>query len=172
MAALFTGAPYGAAQAMSRSSSWAIIATVIRLYLWRVGFGLGVLLLWELAAGRWMDPVEPAYRDIARVMGAGERQIFLKVALPAASPWIVSALKVGVPFSLIGAVVGEFMAASRGPGYMIQLNTNQFDTTGAAAGILVLMLCVMLFNGVLNRLERYVLRWRPRERMGEARELQ
>jgi NitT/TauT family transport system permease protein len=116
--------------------------------------------------------VEPAYREIARVMGASERQIFLKVNLPAASPWIVSALKVGVPFSLIGAIIGEFMAASRGLGYMIQLNTNQFDTTGAVSGILVLMVCVMLFNGVLNRLERYVLRWRPRERAGAARELQ
>ena len=116
--------------------------------------------------------LEPAYRDIARVMGASERQIFLKVALPAASPWIVSALKVGVPFSLIGAIIGEFMAASRGLGYMIQLNTNQFDTTGAVSGILVLMVCVMLFNGVLNRLERYVLRWRPHERAAAARELQ
>ena len=116
--------------------------------------------------------VEPAYREIARVMGASERQIFFKVNLPAASPWIVSALKVGVPFSLIGAIIGEFMAASRGLGYMIQLNTNQFDTTGAVTGILGLMVCVMLFNGALNRLERYVLRWRPREKAAAARELQ
>src|SRR3989454_161765 len=116
--------------------------------------------------------VEPAYQEIARVMGASERQIFFKVSLPAASPWIVSALKVGVPFSLIGAIIGEFMAASRGLGYMIQLSTNQFDTTAAVSGILVLMVCVMLFNGVLNRLERYVLRWRPRERTASARELQ
>jgi NitT/TauT family transport system permease protein len=116
--------------------------------------------------------VEPAYVVIARVMGAGERQIFLKVSLPAASPWIVSALKVGVPFSLIGAIIGEFMAASRGLGYMIQLNTNQFDTTGAVSGIVVLMVAVMLFNGILNRLERHVLRWRPRERAAAVRELQ
>jgi len=115
--------------------------------------------------------VEPAYKEIARVMGANERQIFAKVSLPAASPWIVAALKIGVPFALIGAIIGEFMAASRGLGYIIQLNTNQFDTTGAVSGILVLMVCVMLFNGVLNRLERYVLRWRPRERAGAAREL-
>ena len=115
--------------------------------------------------------VEPAYHDIARVMGASERQLFFKVALPAASPWIVSALKVGVPFSLIGAIIGEFMAASRGLGYMIQFNTNQFDTTGAMSGIVVLMVCVMVFNGALNRLERHVLRWRPRARSASAREL-
>ena len=118
-----------------------------------------------------MRAVEPAYHDIARVMGASERQLFFKVALPAASPWIVSALKVGVPFSLIGAIIGEFMAASRGLGFMIQFNTNQFDTTGAMSGIVVLMVCVMVFNGALNRLERHVLRWRPRERAASAREL-
>ena len=54
---------------------------------------------------------------------------------------------------------------------MIQLNTNQFDTTGAVSGIVVLMLAVMLAHGLLNRLERYVLRWRPRERAAQAREL-
>lgn len=48
----------------------------------------------------------------------------------------------------------------------------QVDTTGAVSGIVALMVCVMLCNGVLNRLERYVLRWRPRERAAAARELQ
>ena len=88
-------------------------------------------------------------------------------------PFIVAAN--GIPHAdLLPHLLRDLLgvAASRGLGYMIQFNTNQFDTTGAAAGILVLMLCVMLFNGVLNRLERYVLRGRPRERMGEARELQ
>jgi ABC-type nitrate/sulfonate/bicarbonate transport system permease component len=134
------------------SRAWAIIGGVgsfVRLLGWRVGFGLGVLVLWELAAGRWIDPFWFS-----------------------ASPWIVAALKVGVPFSLIGAIIGEFMAAARGLGYMIQLYTNQFDTTGAVSGIVVLMMCVMLFNGVLNRLERYVPRWRPRQRAAAARELQ
>jgi hypothetical protein len=111
------------------------VGSFVRLLGWRVGFGLGVLVLWEFAAGR---------------------QIFLKVLLPAASPCIVAALKVGGPFSLIGATIGEFMAASRGLGDMIQLYTNQFDTTGAVSGIVVLM----------------VLRWRPRERAAAARELQ
>jgi hypothetical protein len=42
------------------SRPWAIIghvgSTFVRLLGWRVGFGLGVLMLWELAAGRWIDP--------------------------------------------------------------------------------------------------------------------
>jgi hypothetical protein len=55
---------------------------------------------------------------------------------------------------------------------MIQLNANQFDTTGAVGGIVVLMLCVTLFNDALNRPERYILGSRPRERSAAARELQ
>lgn len=104
------------------SQAWAIIggvgATFVRLLGWRVGFGLGVLVLWELAAGCWIDPF-----------------------------WFSSPLR-------------------------IARHLDQFDTTGAVGGIVVLMVCGMLFNGMLNRLERYVLRWRPRERAAAARELQ
>ena len=83
--------------------------------------------------------VDPAYISIARVMGANERQTFFKVVLPAASPWIITAMKVSVPFALVGAIVGEFMAATAGLGFKIQLYTAQFDTTGAVTGVLVLM---------------------------------
>ena len=105
--------------------------------------------------------VDPAYISIARVMGATERQTFFKVVLPAASPWIITAMKVGVPFALVGAIVGEFMAATAGLGFKIQLYTAQFDTTGAVTGVLVLMVVVIMFNTALNRLEAHVLRWRP-----------
>jgi NitT/TauT family transport system permease protein len=94
-------------------------------------------------------------------MGASERQTFFKVVLPAASPWIITAMKVSVPFALVGAIVGEFMAATAGLGFKIQLYTAQFDTTGAVTGVLVLMVVVTVFNAVLNRLEQHVLRWRP-----------
>ena len=94
-------------------------------------------------------------------MGANETQTFFKVVLPAASPWIITAMKVSVPFALVGAIVGEFMAATAGLGFKIQLYTAQFDTTGAVTGIFVLMLVVVMFNSALNRLEAHVLKWRP-----------
>jgi NitT/TauT family transport system permease protein len=116
--------------------------------------------------------VDPAHIAIARVMGANERQTFLKVVLPAASPWIITAMKVSVPFALVGAIVGEFMAATAGLGYKIQLYTAQFDTTGAVTGIFVLMVVVIVFNTVLNRLEAHVLRWRPQRDTGGGTEVQ
>ncbi len=116
--------------------------------------------------------VDPAYISIARVMGASERQTFLKVILPAASPWIITAMKIGVPFALVGAIVGEFMAATAGLGFKIQLYTAQFDTTGAVTGVFVLMVVVILFNTGLNRLESHVLRWRPTSSIGGGSEVQ
>lgn len=116
--------------------------------------------------------IEPAHIAIARVMGASERQTFFKVVLPAASPWIITAMKVSVPFALVGAIVGEFMASTAGLGFKIQLYTAQFDTTGAVSGIFVLMLVVIAFNAALNRLEAHVLRWRPQQEPGSRSEMQ
>jgi NitT/TauT family transport system permease protein len=116
--------------------------------------------------------VDPAHIAIARVMGANEQQTFFKVILPAASPWIITAMKVSVPFALVGAIVGEFMASTAGLGFKIQLYTAQFDTTGAVSGIFVLMLVVIAFNTMLNRLEAHVLRWRPQQQSGGGTEMQ
>lgn len=116
--------------------------------------------------------VEPPFKNVARVMGASERQIFLKVILPAASPWIITGLKMSLPFALIGAIIGEFMAASKGLGFRLQLYTGLFNTTGAMAVIFILMVMMIAFNALLNRLEEHILRWRPRTQVGgEATEV-
>ena len=99
-------------------------------------------------------------------MGANDRQTFFKVVLPAASPWIITAMKVSVPFALVGAIVGEFMAATAGLGFKIQLYTAQFDTTGAVTGVLVLMVVVITFNTALNRLEAACAALAPRNSAG------
>ncbi len=116
--------------------------------------------------------VEQSFRNVARVMGASERLIFLKVILPAASPWIITGLKMSLPFALIGAIIGEFMAASKGLGFRLQLYTGLFNTTGAIAVIFILMVMMIAFNALLNRLEEHLLRWRPKTPVGgEATEV-
>ena len=116
--------------------------------------------------------VELSFKNVARVMGASERQIFLKVILPAASPWIITGLKMSLPFALIGAIIGEFMAASKGLGFRLQLYTGLFNTTGAIAVIFILMIMMIIFNALLNRLEEHLLRWRPKATLGgEATEM-
>ena len=114
--------------------------------------------------------VDLELKNVLRIMGASERQVLLKITVPATIPWILTGLKVSVPYALVGAVVGEFVAAGKGLGYLIQYNTSLFFTTGALGGILILATVVVLCNGVLNRAEARLLRWRPREE-GRSRDL-
>jgi len=116
--------------------------------------------------------VEQSFQNVARVMGASEQVIFRKVILPASSPWIITGLKMSLPFALIGAIIGEFMAASKGLGFRLQLYTGLFNTTGAIAVIFILMVMMIAFNALLNRIEEHLLRWRPRAPVGgEATEV-
>ena len=73
--------------------------------------------------------LDQGYANLARSMGASERQIFLKIRLPAALPAIFGSLKVALTLAVIGAVLGEYVASERGLGYIqLQANSN-FDTT-------------------------------------------
>jgi NitT/TauT family transport system permease protein len=75
--------------------------------------------------------VEAELKNVLRIMGASERQILMKVTLPAIVPWITTGLKIALPYAIVAAVVGEFIAAREGLGYLINYNTSLFSTTGA-----------------------------------------
>ena len=115
--------------------------------------------------------VDAELKNILRIMGASERQILMKVTLPAIVPWITTGLKISLPYAVVAAVVGEFIAASKGLGYLINYNTSLFSTTGALGGILILALVVVVCNEAISRAESYLLRWRPREERKSEGEL-
>lgn len=115
--------------------------------------------------------VDAELKNVLRIMGASERQILMKVTLPAIVPWITTGLKISLPYAIVAAVVGEFIAASKGLGYLINYNTSLFSTTGALGGIFVLALVVVLCNEAISRTEAYLLRWRPREEKRSEGEL-
>jgi NitT/TauT family transport system permease protein len=108
-----------------------------------------------------MRSVDQAFCNVALIMGASNRQIFLKVMLPAASSWILTGLKMSLPFALIGVIIGEFMAASVGLGYRLNMYTASYNTTGAIAMILVMMCIMMILTAFMNKAESVILRWRP-----------
>lgn len=111
--------------------------------------------------------VEKSYIDLAWVMGAGDRSIFRKVVLPAATPYIFLGLKLSIPYALIGAIIGEFVASSAGLGWKIQVETSQYNTTGTMAGLVILMLIVTAMNALFTLFESRMLRWRPPSRIGQ-----
>ena len=115
--------------------------------------------------------VDAELKNILRIMGASERQVLMKITLPAIVPWITTGLKISLPYAIVAAVVGEFIAASKGLGYLINYNTSLFSTTGALGGILILALVVVLCNEAINRAESYLLRWRPKEESKREGEL-
>ena len=78
--------------------------------------------------------VERRYTDLAFVMGANERDLFAKVILPAAMPHIFLGIKLSIPYALIGAIIGEFVASSAGLGWKIQMETSLVQHDGTMAG--------------------------------------
>ena len=110
--------------------------------------------------------VDPVLLNNARMLGASERQLARHVLLPSALTWIFSSLHVSVGFAIIAVVVGEYLGASKGVGYVISEAEGLFDTTGVFAGMTVLAGVVLVVGAGVNRLERWLLRWKPERAEG------
>jgi NitT/TauT family transport system permease protein len=97
----------------------------------------------------------------ARMLQASDRQLLRHVYLPSAMAWIFSSLHTSIGFALVGAVVGEYMGAARGIGYLVAQAQGVFDTTGVMAGLILTSAVVLCIDLAINRVEQYLLRWRP-----------
>jgi NitT/TauT family transport system permease protein len=97
--------------------------------------------------------VDSALVNVARVMGANEWQLFFKVQLPAALSWIMNGLRLSLPFALIGVIVGEFLAASSGLGYRLNMYSTSYNTNGTFAMIIVMMVFMMCLNSAVSLIE-------------------
>jgi len=105
--------------------------------------------------------VNEEYVAIIRIMGASGWQVVREVFLPATLPFIIVGLRAGIPFSVIGAVVGEFIASTKGLGFFINYNQGTYDTNGIFVGVTILALLVVVLDALLSSLERRLLKWRP-----------
>jgi NitT/TauT family transport system permease protein len=114
--------------------------------------------------------VDTVVLNNARMLGASERDLLRHVLIPSALTWIFSSLHISIGFAIIAVVVGEYLGASRGVGYMIAQAEGVFDTTGVFAGMTVLAGVVLLVGAGVTRLERWLLRWKP-DRESSARQM-
>jgi len=101
------------------------------------------------------------YVNIARIMGASSTTILRKIMLPSAAPEILLGLRTSIPYAMIGAVVGEFIASNRGIGYFINRSAQMFDPAALFAGIIILVVIVVGLTQVVEWIERRVVRWTP-----------
>ncbi len=104
--------------------------------------------------------VDPIYVNTTRIMGGGEGSVLRHVIIPSAASWVITGLKVSVPYALVGTVIGEFMSSNSGIGFLISQATGLFNTASVYAGIIVLALVGAIINASLQRIEARVLRWR------------
>ncbi|HEY6701637.1 MAG TPA: ABC transporter permease [Pseudolabrys sp.] len=98
--------------------------------------------------------------DGARLMKATRTQLIGKVIIPSAMSWVFAGLKISVPYALIGAVLGEMIAANRGLGYLVQFSGSQFDSAGVFAVLIVIALLAVALNFLVEIMQHRIQQWR------------
>ena len=98
--------------------------------------------------------------DMLQTFGAGQREMFLKLKLPAALPYFFSAIKMAIPLSIIGAAIGEWLGAQAGLGYFSRRMMTQLDGAGVFAPIVLLSAVAMLAVAAVSWIEKRVVTWR------------
>lgn len=98
--------------------------------------------------------------DSARLMRATRAQLIAKVIIPSAMSWVFAGLKISVPYALIGAVLGEMIAANRGLGYLVQFSGSQFDSAGVFAVLIVIALLAVALNFLVELVQHRMQLWR------------
>lgn len=98
--------------------------------------------------------------ETARAFSASQRQIFTKVLLPAAVPFIVAGLRLGIGRGLVGVVVAELFGARAGLGYLITVSSQIFDMGALFAATLILAAAGMVSTELIRVVERRIAPWR------------
>jgi NitT/TauT family transport system permease protein len=106
-----------------------------------------------------MRQMDHEYVDLANLMGVKGWKLTFKVILPAISPYVFTGIRTSIPFAVIGAIVGEFVAATEGVGFFIRMSAGIFKTADVFVGIIVLMIMVIVMDKIAERIERRALRW-------------
>ena len=104
--------------------------------------------------------VEPEYVLLVRSLGATRWDIFRKVVWPSSMPWMVASLRLGGAYAVSAAVVGEFVAASKGLGFLLAYRSATFDTDGTYAALAALAILAAVITLGVMLLEKHALRWR------------
>ncbi|MFF3956930.1 ABC transporter permease [Streptomyces sp. NPDC001890] len=104
----------------------------------------------------------------SRILGAGNRQVTLQVVIPSATSWIFTSLHVSFGFALIGAIVGEYIGATKGLGLLVAASQGTFNAAGVYAAMVILAIVALLAEGLLTFLEKRLFRWKPAD-SGTAR---
>lgn len=178
--ACLLGVLIGLAMAQSPAAKQALQPWVSGLYatptvalapLFILWFGIGIFSKVVVVAVLVIFPViinteaglrttNPQLIETVRSFGANARQIFFKVSLPSALPFIFAGLKLGIGRGLIGVVVAELFGARAGLGQLISQSAETFDMPSLFAGVTLLAVAGIAMTSGFGWLERKLLPWR------------
>ena len=117
-----------------------------------------VLIFFAVHGG--VREVDQRLVERVRTLGGGRAVLVREVYIPSVTSWVMGNLKVAVGFAFTGAVVGEFVASTRGLGYLLQFAQSTYNPSLSFSLVLLIMAFVLALFALSERLERYLLRWR------------
>jgi len=106
-------------------------------------------------------------RDLARSMGASRLQVFAQFRLPTSLPYLFSGLKVAATLAVAGAVVGEFVGADKGLGYLLLVTNSNLETALMFAALFALTIIGLAFFYAVELLESLLIPWHVTHRVRE-----
>jgi NitT/TauT family transport system permease protein len=116
---------------------------------------------------RGLTSVRPQQIELMRSYGAGQTQIFRRVRIPNALPYIFTGLKVATVLAMIGAIVGDYFGGSQDAlGIQIRRQAGVFAFTEAWAAIMIASILGIAFYAAVAALERLTMGWHPSARRG------
>ena len=119
---------------------------------------VAVLVFFAVYGG--IREVDERLVERVRTLGGGRRVVVREVYVPSVAARVMANLKIAVGFAFTGAVVGEFVASSRGLGYLLQFAQSTYNAALTIALVLLIMVLVLFLFFLTERLERRLLRWR------------
>lgn len=108
---------------------------------------------------------EPEMLELVRSLKASRWQVFTKIRFPNAVPYIFTGLKLNATMSVIGAIVGEFVASERGLGALIITGGVTLETPSIFASLILISVLGLALYGVVVAVERIVAPWVHREQV-------
>jgi NitT/TauT family transport system permease protein len=114
------------------------------------------VLINTIAGVRHVDSI---YLRAARNLGAGPLTVFTRVIVPAATPYILSGMRIGIGTSFIVVIVSEMIAVNNGLGYRILEAREYFWTDKVMAGMFTIGLIGLFIDAGMTRINNYLLRW-------------
>ena len=115
-----------------------------------------------------LKSADPDMLSMMRTLGASRWQIFTKVQAPSSVPFLFSGIRVAIALSVIGAVIGEWVGASAGLGYLIKRSAPQFLTDRVFASIFILSIMGISLFALVVLAERYAVPWYQWEKRDKA----